>query len=203
MELHFSREMAAVRAELEAERAKYAALEAKHEELKKKQVRIPPSHRCGGCSFMCSPLSCADTLPPPPELASGGVVQNQVRCEEGCVGQTGTRQGTIRSVLSVLLTHCVARVRQPAWMSKVPAKKPVVQPPTRDRQSVMMAPAGGAAVDVSGDAEGSNYRLSMMLQLKSADGSSGADKRKTGFFFSADDLDSQVGWKAWLCLLLC
>jgi hypothetical protein len=42
LELHYSREMEALRAEMAAERDRYAALEAKYEDLKKKQVPTHP-----------------------------------------------------------------------------------------------------------------------------------------------------------------
>ncbi len=93
-----------------------------------------------------------------------------------------------------------AAPEKPAWMSKVAAKKPNVRAPSI-RMPTMTAESAAPVGSVGrtriqsmaigeGETEHANYRLSTMLQLKSSDGSS-ADNRKTGFFFSADDLGAE------------
>ncbi len=160
MELHYSREMAAVKAELDEERARYIALEAKFEELKRKQ------------SVTAAELS---------------KIKFDANAKKG--GSSGGVGGSSDKLESA----------KPSWMAKLPARKPSAGTtplaPMRDNIKAPL-PVATDSLDVSNDAEGSNYRLSMMLQLKTSDGgpSSGgaaADKRKTGFFFRAEDLGNE------------
>jgi hypothetical protein len=157
LELHYQRELAASKAEVEVEHKRYGALEAKFEEMKSKQSQT---------ALELSRLKQDDK-----KKVGGGTVN--------------------------------AAPEKPAWMSKVAAKKPSVRAPsiripTMTAESLSAAGSVGAAgrartqsvALIEGESEGSNYRLSMMLQLKSADGSA-ADNRKTGFFFSADDLGAE------------
>jgi hypothetical protein len=148
LELHYKTEMASAKAELEAERKRYAALEGRFEETKQKQSQTA--------------------------LELSRLKQD----EKKKVGGVETKPVP----------------EKPSWMSKVAAKKPSVRAPSvrmptmTAEQLAGSAGAAGRARPESmalSDSEGS-YRLSMMLQLKSGDGS--ADSHKTGFFFNAEDL---------------
>ncbi len=159
LELHYQNEVAAAKATAEEERKKYAALEARMEEMKQKQSQT---------ALELSKMK-------QDEKKKVGGVENRPAPEK------------------------------PAWMSKVAAKKPSVRAPsvrmptmTAEQLAASGAGGGGAMAGSVGrsraesvalsDSEGS-YRLSVMLQLKSNDGS--ADSHKTGFFFSADDLGAE------------
>lgn len=160
LELTYKEDIAALKLELEQERKKMADLEARLEDQKKK---------------------------------------NSAQALELSKLKQDVKKGDIKSVTGGAGVSGSLEPPKPAWMSKVAAARkpnvraPSMRMPSMTAEAASAAPTkihtspGGGAGAADDDSESHNYRLSTMLQLKSADG----DKRKTGFFFSADDLGTE------------